>query len=62
MLHLHACLSTTYMPGALGSQRRISEHLKMVITTFGSWELNPGPLEEQPLFLTITTEQFLQPL
>ena len=42
------------MPGAHGGQKKVSDplelELKVVVSFYvGFWELNPGPLEEQPM-------------
>ena len=44
------------MPSACRGQKRESDPLGLNLQNFdllcGYWELNPGPLDEQPMFLT----------
>lgn len=63
---LHVCLCTMYMPGALRGQKRAlrsppppragAKATDGYEPPCGYWELNPGPLQEQPVFLTTETK------
>ena len=57
MLSLHESLYAICMSGARRGQKRTWDPLELelqivVSLTYGCWELNPGPLEEQPVLLT----------
>lgn len=54
MFCLHVCLCTTYMLGAHGGQKQVSDPmgLELETTPCGCWEVNPGPLEQQQVLLT----------
>lgn len=51
------CLCNTCVPGVYLGQNRVSDplelELKVVVTTMLMLEIEPGPKEEQPVFLTI---------
>ena len=48
---LHVYLYTTYVTGAHGGLKRALNSLAL-LSACGCWELNPGPLEEQPVLVT----------
>lgn len=58
MFYLFVCLCATCMPGADRGQKRVLDHLGLELAdaadqSYEGWELNPGPLEQQQVFLTI---------
>jgi hypothetical protein len=55
---LHICQCTVIMPGACRDQNRASDSLELNSHPVLCWELNPDPLQEQPVVLT--PEPFLQ--
>jgi len=57
---LHVGMYNTCVFGAWGGQNRTSDPMELVEShCMGCWELNPGPLEGQQVFLTV--EPPLQP-
>lgn len=57
---MHVCMCTMSKPGAHRGQCRSTGFSGTRVNHgFGCWELNPGPLQEQPMFLT--TEQSPKP-
>lgn len=62
---LQVCLCTTCTSDVHTGQKRVSDPSRPGVTEgcelpCGCWELNPGPLQEQPVLLA--TEPSLQPL
>lgn len=54
MCVLTACMCTTCIPGACECQKRVSDPLGLELQPLcGPWELTLGPLEEQPVLLTV---------
>lgn len=61
-------MCTVCMPGACGSQKKVQDALKLKLQMVdckllcGSWELDPDPLQEQPVLLTTDNNRAISQL
>lgn len=61
-MSLFACMSTYHIwavPAEKTALNYLQLELQMALSCHGFWELNPGPLQEQQVFLTNPTIFFL---